>query len=380
MVSPTLFFKESKDSLIGGAETYAINLSFAMSKLKHRITLITASANQNSTTFINDYLQVKSLKSSKTLGYGGNDIFSRQVFNSLCGENYDVIHLHQLFSGFNVSANLLAKLRGIPCFSTDHGGGSIFYRAFPQFCAALPDFFIAVSDYSLRYLHSLAPKKKSFVAYGGVDTNIFKPDLKVDTLRKELNLGDCKVVLCVGRLLSCKGYDIAIKAAYNLPINTKLVIVGPIIDQQYYNYLKHLAVPLGDRVIFVGHVRDDDLPRYYNLCDIFVRSSVNDDCFGRHYNFPELLGLVKFEAMACGKPVVVSDVGGLPEQVICGQHGYIVKAGSDIELAKALNTLLSDDDLCRKMGQQSLRFVQTNFSWYNVAKKVIDFYKVSLRD
>jgi glycosyltransferase involved in cell wall biosynthesis len=287
---------------------------------------------------------------------------------------FDVVHVNQIFTGLNVHFCGLAKLKQIPCFATDHGGGELFFRAISRVCANLPDSFISVSRYSSEYLQHLAPNKKSFIAYGGVDTTLFNPDYDVAFLRDFLGLREYKVVLCVGRLLSCKGFDIVIKAFYKLPKNTKLIIVGPIFDQTYFAYLKELARPLGSRVIFIGQVPDSDLPKYYNLCDIFVRASVNFDCFGHKYNFPELLGLVKFEAMACGKPVVVSDVGGLPEQVIDGKHGYVVKAGSDVMLANALLVLLSDDDLRKQMGMNSYKFVRKYFSWRSIAENVIRFY------
>lgn len=108
-----------------------------------------------------------------------------------------------------------------------------------------------------------------------------------------------------------------------------------------------------------------------------MRSSVNHDCFGHHYNFPELLGLVKLEAMACGKPVVVSNVGGLPELIINGTHGYIVKEGSELELAKAINAILVNDELRKEMGQNALKLMQTRFSWRKVAERIIEFYKSS---
>jgi glycosyltransferase involved in cell wall biosynthesis len=378
IVSPSIPPYELLDGLIGGAETYALNIAIEMSKLKHSITLITTSKNGASDYHFNDNLTIRYLPLNKLLTFDGQDAFSHKSIRLLMGGSYDLIHVHQIFTSFNIAAFIAGKMKKIPTFGTDHGGGPINYRVTPGIFARLPDYLIAVSNYSLNHLRRLAPKKKAYVAYGGVDTEVFNPMHSLDDLRRNMDLDGYKVVLCVGRLLSCKGFDIAVKAAYHLPKDTKLLLVGPTIDQYYYSYLKNLAKPLGNRVLFVGNVSPQDLPKYYNLCDVFVRSSVNDDCFGHHYNFPELLGLVKFEAMACGKPVVVSDVGGLPEQVINGQHGYIVKAGSDSQLANALNIILGDDSLRKKMGQQSLVFARTKFSWRKIAENTINFYKKSL--
>jgi glycosyltransferase involved in cell wall biosynthesis len=377
MVSPNVIPNNLVRGHVGGAETYVFSLSLELAKQNHSVTLITASKDGASEHRLNDNLEIKYLPMEKILSWDGEDPFSRRITTVLLNKSYDLVHIHQIFTGFNVAACIASKLKRIPSFGTDHGGGPIFYRIVPQVCVDLPDYLVTVSDYSLDFLKSIVPNKKSFVAYGGVDTQVFNPNYPVDDLRKNLGLEGYKVVLCVGRLISCKGYDVAIKALHHLPANIKLLIVGPVLVPSYYQYLKQLAQPFGDRVVFVGHASAQDLPRYYNLCDVFVRSSVNDDCFGHHYNFPELLGLVKFEAMACGKPVVVSDVGGLPEQVISGQHGYVVRAGDDRQLAMALKTILSDDSLCKKMGQQSLDFVRANFSWRRVAQRVAEFYKAS---
>jgi len=363
--------------LIGGAETYAVSLAKEVADLGHSVSLITASKAGNGHFQYDKNLKITGLKTDPLTSFGGKDPFSTQIIPHIVKEHFDVIHLHQIFNGFTVASTLASKLMRIPIFATDHGGGALFYRALSQVCANMPDAFITVSESSLRYLKGLAPRKRAFVAYGGVNTRAFHPDYDVSALRRSLNLDNYKVVLCVGRLLSCKGFDVAIKAMRNLPRDTKLVIVGPVFDPEYYRYLLQLGQGLGERLQFIGHVSDDDLPKYYNLCDVFVRSSVNLDCFGHYYNFPELLGLVKLEAMACGKPVVVSDVGGLGELVQNGKNGFVYHGGDDLALAKALEVILSDDVLREKMGHNGLEMVRERFSWRVVASKVVEFYNNS---
>ena len=132
------------------------------------------------------------------------------------------------------------------------------------------------------------------------------------------------------------------------------------------------------RVLFTGIVSTNMLPKFYNACDIFVLPSVYHDYSGNYHRFSELLGLVKFEAMACGKPVVVSDVGGLPEQITNGKNGYVAKAGNEFQLAKAINNLLADDTLRKIMGRAGLELVQRKFTWHNIAKHVIQCYKSAI--
>jgi glycosyltransferase involved in cell wall biosynthesis len=377
MVSPNVPPIHSTAGIIGGAETYAMNLSIELAKLNHSVTLITASRNAGEYR-LNKNLEIKCLKTNRIFSSNIQDSFSAHIIKELTADSYDIIHVHQLFTRFNIFSCAVSRIRKIPCFLTDHGGGSTFCAAVPSLCAKFPNFFIAVSDFSLRWLHYFAPSKKSFIAYGGVDTNVFHMNYSVDDLRQRLELEGYNVLLYVGRVSPHKGIEVLIRALRHLPFNTKLLVVGPIGDQRYIDYLKRLAHKISpERVLFTGFVETQMLPRFYNLCDVFVLPSVYYDYLGHYHRFPELLGLVKFEAMACGKPVVVSNVGGLPEQIINGKHGYIVKERSEHELAKAIGNLLADDRIRKEMGYRGSELIQTRFTWHTIAKKAIQFYKSS---
>jgi phosphatidylinositol alpha-1,6-mannosyltransferase len=216
----------------------------------------------------------------------------------------------------------------------------------------------------------------SSVVYGGVDTSIFHPNLEVEQLKQELNLAECDVVLYVGRVMPHKGIETLIKALPSLPRDTKLLIVGPIVDREYYEYLSTLANKANpENVLFTGSVKTQELAKYYNVCDVFVQPSTYYDYRGRYHRFPELLGLTKFEAMACGKPVIVSNVGGLPEQVINGKNGYVIRAGDETKLGEVANILLADRKLNRDIGREGLKLVKERFTWRAVAQHVLKLYK-----
>ena len=93
-----------------------------------------------------------------------------------------------------------------------------------------------------------------------------------------------------------KGFDTLIRAFRFLPQNTKLLIAGPVHDLAYYEYLRSMAgETCPGKVLFLGVVSVEDLPKLYNLCDVFVQPSLYYDYLGRYHPSSELLGLSKLE-------------------------------------------------------------------------------------
>lgn len=125
----------------------------------------------------------------------------------------------------------------------------------------------------------------------------------------------------------------------------------------------------------MGQIHSHELPDYYNVCDVFIQPSLYLDYVGRYHRLSELLGLSKFEAMACGKPVVVSKVGGLPEKIVDGKNGYTIGPGNGKELADCVTELLVDKNLRRKVGENALSTVERELTWSKVASDVLDFYE-----
>lgn len=365
---------------LGGAESYSLNLAKALSQLNNSVTLYTNSdktwERSSSKNLKTRYVQ------SRVLPVDPGNPASITLIKELLKENYDIIHAHQMYSFFNLSSSFSGWIKRIPTILTDHGGGWRL-AAFPHVSANFPKGFAAVSDFSLSQMLRFAPSKREFsrVVYGGVNTNVFQPNRKNDQLSERLDLGDNRTILCLGRVLPHKGVDVVIRAFRLLPPDTKLLVVGQILDGEYLRYLKALTSKYcKGRVNFIGPINDDKLPEYYNLCDVFVQSSLYFDYRGNYHRFPELLGLAKLEAMACAKPVVVSRVGGLPEKIIHGINGYIFEPGNEEQLAYFINMLLPDQALRKKVGANGLITIQSDLTWDKVAKHNLEFYKFLLKN
>jgi glycosyltransferase involved in cell wall biosynthesis len=380
IISPTSPPLNSSHGILGGAETYVFNLAKGLAANNQQVTLITVSEESLENKITKNF-KIKYLKKTKLLSSSVYDSNSAEILQELRCNKYDLVHVNQLNAGLSVLSCTIAKLEKTPTFLTDHGGGSPFLSMVPHFSAKFPDHFMAVSQYSLDFLRGLAPTKQSFVIYGGIDSENFQPNIDFSDIRVSLGLAGFHVILYVGKVTPHKGIEVLIKAFEYLPKNTKLLVVGPSRVPSYLAFLKSLANRIcPGRLIITGGVPDKLLPKFYNACDVFVLPSVYVDYLGHKYHFPELLGLVKFEAMACGKPVVVSNVGGLPEQVINGKNGFVFDAGNYKQLAFIINALLNNDEIRRAMGHAGSNLVKEKFTWNNVAKNTVHSYESVLRN
>jgi glycosyltransferase involved in cell wall biosynthesis len=366
--------------VIGGAESYSINLAKALSSQTDSVTLfVNSNRKQPNASLKIEKLTVRYLKNHILPIDPGNPV-SSSLIRALTNGNFDIIHVHQMYSFFNLFSSLVGRAKRIPTVLTDHGGGWRL-AAIPYICANFPHAFSAVSKFSLNNMLRFAPNKQtlSCISYGGVNTYLFHPAGKNSELYQRIFRND-KIILCLGRILPHKGIDVVIRAFRYLPSNTKLLVVGQILDEEYLRYLKVLSNKFcKDRVIFTGSINERELPEYYNICDIFVQGSVNVDYRGQYHRVPELLGLAKLEAMACGKPVVVSTAGGLPEKIVQGENGFIFEQAKDKQLAQHLNMLLSDDLLRTKIGANGLLTIQKDLTWKKVSERNLDFYHFLLK-
>jgi Glycosyltransferase len=375
MISPTVPPLSAISGIVGGMETYVFSLAEALANIKNNyVTVFTGSKKHGVEIYAGNHLKILGTKSLSVFPFSTQNPLYLDMKPLLSG-GYDIIHAHQLYTLSSILSCSLAKMQSIPSILTDHGGGSKPLVALGNLPAKFPSAFATVSAYSSICINRLVPNAKTFVVYGGVDINRFKPLQNFDWLRKKFDIEDSFVILYVGKVAPYKGVEVLIKALHYLPKTAKLLIVGPCLDKAYLNYLQTIIAVLPGRVHFTGSIADDELPLYYNICDVFVMASIHTDYIGKYHRFPELLGLSKLEAMACNKPIVVSAVGGLPEGVVEGENGFVFAEGDEKQLAQSIEVLLNDDKLKKQMGNVAYREVHENFTWTCVANRVMAAYR-----
>lgn len=195
--------------------------------------------------------------------------------------------------------------------------------------------------------------KRAYIWYNCVDTRRFRPGPPPLALRTRLGFGarDFVVLFC-GRLDPDKGIHKLMEALEQLPVpQIKLLIVGsPFFGRtQQSSFLRRLeqqARALGNRVQFTGYLPNEDLPDYYRLADLVCVPTLVE----------EAAGLVAMEAMACGRPVLATRSGGMPEYLE-GSQAMLVERGENIadQLAWSIRMLYEHPALCAEMGAAGAR-------------------------
>jgi D-inositol-3-phosphate glycosyltransferase len=220
--------------------------------------------------------------------------------------------------------------------------------------------------------------EKIHVIPGGVDTAIFYPQDR-QQVRRELGLdSNAPVLLFVGRLQPLKGIDTLLRAAREVRLHhdqVQVLVIGGGVDAwddreaQELRRLQTLSEKLGlaAHVRFINAQPQHILARYYAAADVFVMPS--------HY---ESFGMVVLEAMACGTPVVASQVGGLTSTVVSGETGFLVPQGDGQAFAQAILRLLASTALHDACAEASLKRAQT-FTWPYIVARTAKLYRHLLR-
>jgi glycosyltransferase involved in cell wall biosynthesis len=198
---------------------------------------------------------------------------------------------------------------------------------------------------------------------GGVDLDIFHP-VSSDK-RQQLGLTDSEVILYVGRFAPLKNVALLIDA-FALVRRTRprarLLLVGEgALEARLRAQVVRLGI--GADVTFAGAHPLNDLPDFYSAGDVFVLPSSFD-------NSPNVI----LEAMACGRPVIATRVGGVPGFVHDGDNGLLVEPGQADELAATICRVLDDPDLRNKLVAAGSKTVRTGRSWAASARRLLTLY------
>ena len=292
----------------------------------------------------------------------------RQPFNLVHILRYLRLHrpqlLHTQLEFADILGTLAAKILGIPSISTVHtldvfpekksawGRMKLRWFLLGKFC----DRVIAVSEKTrLHYLQSGGlPPDKVITLYNGVNISRFKIMDATQTakLKQELHLPlNSKIIITVAVLREPKGIQFMIRA---LPAileqcpDVHYLIVG---DGEHGAALTDLvtALAIKNHVTFAGH--RTDIPDLLACCDIFVLPTLKD-----------ALPTVLIEALAAGRPIVASNVGGVPEIIENGVNGLLVSPGDPSKLAEACQKLLRDNELCRQIVKAGSATVRQRFN------------------
>ncbi|MFP3282945.1 MAG: glycosyltransferase family 4 protein [Nitrososphaeria archaeon] len=191
------------------------------------------------------------------------------------------------------------------------------------------------------------------------------PDIDRASVRRRYAADGEKMVLFVGRMVHEKGVEVLVDAARELlrrRWDVKFVLVGD--GPLRLNLLRSVeASGISSKFYFTGFVSDEELMELYAAADLAVFPSIY-----------EPFGIVALEAMSMGKPVVVSDVGGLAEVVENGVNGLKVPCCDQRALSDAISWMLDNPDGASRMGAEGARLVRERYAWDTLADRTLDTY------
>ncbi|MEF9934229.1 glycosyltransferase [Clostridium sp.] len=275
--------------------------------------------------------------------------------------NPDILHAH-----YASSYGLLGSLCGFHPYVLSVWGSDIY--TFPRGSSIkrrVLEHNLKSADYLMSTSRDMARETKLYtnkeimITPFGVDTNIFKP---VDVNRDRDNI----VIGTIKTLEPHYGIDYLIRAFHKLTLEYENILLKIAGKGSQEEELKSLVRELNieDRVEFLGFLSLNNIPVEFSKMDIAVIPSIH-----------ESFGVSSIEAQAVGRPVVVTDAGGLPETIEDKVTGILVKKEDVNSLYQGIKTLIDNRDLREQMGRSAIEFVQENYTVDKNFSEVNEFYK-----
>ncbi|WP_434526275.1 glycosyltransferase family 4 protein [Photorhabdus asymbiotica] len=281
--------------------------------------------------------------------------FARHARHAVIAEDFDWIILTKPFDFF-WPRMMPKESRTKFCYMS---GGTSFFKGDRRLSKKISA-WVACSHFNAWQIQHHF-KQFPQVIYNGVDINKFRP--ADSSVRTRLGISDKTFLLTfAGRLVGWKGMHVAIDAMSRLQDkDVKLLIIGAGEDLQRLKK-RVAALRLEEQVIFHPPVGHDQLPEYYAAGDAGIFPSVGDEAFG----------ITIAEAMACGRPVIASYIGGIPEVVGNENNsGILVTPGDASAIVDAVNILLSQPDRGQNMGRKARQRIETMYTWEHSANRLL---------
>jgi spore coat protein SA len=243
-------------------------------------------------------------------------------------------------------------------------------------CLKAADRIIVNSRFMLEYLKGIVPgiEYKTAVNYPGFDPDRFYPRWTEpgresrEALLHELGYRDKKIILYAGRLIEIKGVHHVLEVLPDIirdNPNAVFVVIGSArygkdVLTPYVKHLHQLGNRMPNHVRFIPFVPHNEMGKWFRAADVVVVPSAEQEAFG----------LVNVEAMACGVPVVATRAGGIPEIIRHRETGFLLDPERlHPELVQAVNRLLKDEGLARRMGELAADHAVKHFTWKHSAER-----------
>ena len=325
------------------------------------------------------------------------DEFAKNLLNYVKKNDYKyhVIHSHYWDGG--VAAVKVAKALNIPLIHTNHSAGRLKKKVIDSKDLSY-DVRIREEDNILAYAKGVLaltetekqslteeyklPAEKIYVVPGGLDLKQFYPVRDLKKAKKDLNVKEKNVIFALGRTDPRKGFEWLIRTmpeVINNVNDVKLYIGGGSLPEYLHENSPEIKerkrlldiakkINVTDQVQFTGHLSDEDVTKYYSICDTFVVPSIY-----------EPFGLVLVEAMACKTVVIATNNGGPVNIVDDGIDGFLVNVKNTKDFADKIIKVLNNPELKEKMTLAGYEKATKKYSWSTISKRVLEevYLKIS---
>lgn len=364
---------------IGGTETFARELSVQLGERGWESVLCFLSEPAEE---VRRFLNLP----NTSLGvYAGATDGSLKISRNLAGLTRDhrpeILHLH--YTGFLNFYSWIARLQSVKkVFFTDHhsrsagyvpGRAPLWKRGAARFINGPLTKVISVSNYGYECMTAfdLLPRNRFQMIYNGVDLSRVKtePQLAIDFRRRYSIPAERAIVTQVSWIIPEKGISDFLETARLVTQqdrNVQFVIVGEgSYREQYMQDAR--AMGIEDRLTWTGMLEDPFGEGVFAAADVVCQFS----------RWEEVFGWMIAEAMAHGKPVVATRVGGIPELITDGVTGHLVERGDTAAMSERLLTLLADRELRARMGEAGRETVSAKFDLRKNVAQLISSYGIS---
>jgi len=378
---------------IGGAGVYAVHITRELARLGHEIHVISPSISKHEIHSIEDDVFVHRIpilhqRFLSAPSFWFNLMRKYEAIRRDAG-GFDILH-GNVVSDFSLSKRWVKEPRVVTVHHLAHlmaqhssslkrlldlSGEIGVTPTIERIVITRAHKIIAVSNFTKETIVSTYNKHPSAieVIYHGVRSEEYNiPKHEVSKLRDLLGLRNEITFLFVGRLNDKRKNLLLLLRAFKFLLKktthpVKLVITGS--GEQ--SRIKALVDSLGlaKNVVLTGYIKDYQLRKIFKVCDIFVSPSVLEG-----------FGLTLLEAMAAGKPVIATKVGGVVEVVKDPENGKLVASGDVEGLTNALMFFIENRELTEEIGEHNKRYAASMFSWEKTAKKTEQVYRDAIVD
>jgi len=350
---------------IGGLENVVVNLLKGIDSERYQPSVCCYDTLWSVAQSLNGIINIHFLKRKQGIDYA----YPFKLAALLKREKIQILHLHNSTAFFY--GVIAGKITRVPVIIYTEHARDIFpnikVRIADKILSSFTDKVIVVADYLKKNLikYEWFNPSKIITIYNGADETKFNNKYNVDEVKRDLGLfGRKKIVGIVARLDPIKNHKCLIKAMQivvkHYP-DTILLVIG---DGALRDELKAFAREsnLLNNIYFLG--TRQDIPQLLAIMDIFVLCSISEG-----------LPMTLLEAMAAGKPIIATNVGGIPEIIEHGINGVLIPPDNPDILADAIKKLIDDTEKAKQMGSMAREKFENNFTLSTMVKNYEEVYE-----